>query len=145
MTARTIEEYAGNSTRRRRVLAYQVLFFALVAFLVSVGAVFATAHFAIARRHAEIGIRLALGASRRDILRLTLGEFLPWIACGVISGVVFTYCVVRGMSAWVTGVMAIEAYCYSEGALIIGLAAIAASVLPVMRIDTGMVSSILRE
>jgi hypothetical protein len=41
--------------------------------------------------------------------------------------------------------MAIEAYCYSEGALIIGLAAIAASVLPVMRIDTGMVSSILRE
>jgi predicted permease len=83
----TLAEQVEESTANQRLIARLSAFFGLLAaFLVCIGIYGLLSH-AVARRTSEIGVRMALGARRRDVLWLILREILVLVAIGVSLGV----------------------------------------------------------
>ena len=87
----------------------------------------------VAQRRQEIGIRMALGASTRDVLRLVLGNGFVLVVIGVAIGVAGSFAAVRLLASFVFGIGVTDplAFC----AAILGIAAVAllASYLPAKR------------
>lgn len=70
----------------------------LLGLTLAVVGVYGVVSFAASQRTREIGIRSALGADRRDILRLVLGQGLVLVIGGVLSGVVLAWALTRSMA-----------------------------------------------
>jgi ABC-type antimicrobial peptide transport system permease subunit len=73
--------------------------------------------FGINQRTQEMGIRMALGAARADILKLALGQGLALVSIGVLVGVVCAWAVTRAMSKLLVGVTASDPVAYATTAL----------------------------
>jgi predicted permease len=83
----TLTEQVDQSTANQRLIARLSSFFGLLAaFLVCIG-IYGLLSYAVARRTSEIGVRIALGAMRSNVLWLILREILVLVAIGVILGV----------------------------------------------------------
>ena len=94
--------------------------------------------YSVAQRTHEMGLRLALGAARGDVMRMVLGQAARLAAAGIVIGLAGALLLTRWMSALLFGVEATDPATFAAVAL--GLAAIAltASALPArraMRID----------
>lgn len=70
----TIEESVSGLTAQRRFETWLLALFAMVALLLCAVGVYSVMHFTVAQRAHEFAIRVALGASRRNLLRLVFGE-----------------------------------------------------------------------
>jgi putative ABC transport system permease protein len=84
---RTMEEVVEGSVAQRRFQTNLVLAFGLAAMLLASLGVYGVMSFAVAQRTTEIGIRLALGAERRAVLRMVLRQALRPVAAGVVVAV----------------------------------------------------------
>jgi predicted permease len=83
----TLSEQVDESTANQRLIARLSAFFGLLAaFLVCIG-IYGLLSYAVARRTSEIGVRMALGAKRSNVLWLILREILVLVAIGVVIGV----------------------------------------------------------
>jgi ABC-type antimicrobial peptide transport system permease subunit len=89
--------------------------------------------FSVARRTQEIGIRMAIGAQRSDILRLVLGEGARMAALGVIIGIGASLAITRLMSALLFGVSATDPLTFAGVAMTLALVALAATYVPARR------------
>jgi predicted permease len=91
----TLDLEARESVLRQRLLALVSTSFGLVALLLAAVGLYGLMSFAVAQRSKEIGVRMALGADRKRVVRMTLAESLSLIALGILigvpSGVVMTY------------------------------------------------------
>jgi predicted permease len=85
---RTMEEIVRASVTLKRVASYVVTFFALAALLMAALGAYGVVSYSVRQRTVEIGIRMALGATSRDVLRLVVGAGLRMAAYGVAIGVV---------------------------------------------------------
>lgn len=86
--------------------------FALTAFVIAVAGVFGVMTFLVTHRTREIGIRMALGAERRDVRRLVLGSSLRLILGGVIAGAVGAAVAGRWVEAQLFGVTSTDPLTY---------------------------------
>ena len=77
--------------------------FAGVGLLLAVVGVYGIVAYSVAQQRAEFGVRLALGATRTDVLRLVLGRGLRLMAFGTLAGLVLALWVTRVLSAQVSG------------------------------------------
>lgn len=85
---RTIEERVEGSLERERIAAQLMSFIAIVSVLLAIsGVAGATWQMAVDRRR-ELGVRFAMGAKRRDIVRLVRREATPWVGAGYAAGFV---------------------------------------------------------
>jgi predicted permease len=82
----TQQEQLGQSLSQERLIANLSLFFGLLAVLLVATGLYGTLAYKVARRRSEIGIRLALGAQRRDLLWMVVRESLVLCAFGVVVG-----------------------------------------------------------
>jgi ABC-type antimicrobial peptide transport system permease subunit len=83
----SLSEQVEESTSNRRLIAKLSSFFGVLAsFLVCIG-IYGLLSYAVARRTSEIGIRMALGAKRSNVLWLILREILVLVAVGIAIGV----------------------------------------------------------
>jgi ABC-type antimicrobial peptide transport system permease subunit len=89
--------------------------------------------YVVNRRSREIGIRIALGAERRNILRLVLGQGLKLAAIGTGIGLVASVIAVRLMSSMLYGVKPTDTLAFAGSAALVILVAIAASWIPARR------------
>jgi putative ABC transport system permease protein len=89
--------------------------------------------FAVAQRTHEIGLRMALGAGPRQVLRLVLGEGLGLAAAGLCLGLAGAYFVGRVMTSVLYGVNAIDPGAVSAVAALLLLAALLACYMPARR------------
>jgi putative ABC transport system permease protein len=83
---RTMRDEAETSVNRERLMAWLAGLFATLGLAMAVIGLYGTFTYAVARRRAEIGIRMALGAARTDILRMVMREVVIVLAIGTVAG-----------------------------------------------------------
>jgi putative ABC transport system permease protein len=87
----------------------------------------------VAQRTREMGIRLALGAQRRDLLKLVLGQGLTMTTIGVAAGLALALALTRFLSSLLFGVSANDPITFVTIALLLAGVALIASYLPARR------------
>ena len=108
------------------------VFAALALVLAGVGVYGLMAYLIVQRTH-EIGVRVALGARRGDVLRLTVGQALRMTAMGLVGGLVLGFLVSRTMASLVPGMAAAEPWMVAALTGALGCVALAAGYVPARR------------
>jgi predicted permease len=107
--------------------------FAGVALILAAVGIYGVMSFAVAQRTHEISLRMALGASTHNVLRLILGEGVLLAVAGILAGLVGSYFVTKGMSSLVYGIGKIDFTAFSIVAALLMLSAVVASWVPAYR------------
>jgi putative ABC transport system permease protein len=89
--------------------------------------------YSVSRRTHEIGVRVALGAERRDVLRLALGQALTITVAGVGIGLVLAYAAGRLMASALFGVVRLEPATFASLALVLSAVSLLAAYIPARR------------
>ena len=89
--------------------------------------------FSVARRTNEIGTRMALGASRADVLKLVLKQGVGLIALGLVIGLGGALAVTRSLATLLFGVRATDPYTFGGVAVVLLVVGLLASYLPARR------------
>jgi predicted permease len=129
----TLDEAMDELTASPRFNTVLLSTFAGVAFLMAIVGVYGVLAFSVAQRRQEIGIRMALGATRGAVLSLVMKEGAVLVAAGALGGVAAALVLTRYLATLLYGVSATDPRTYT--AVIVGLAfaAAAASFLPARR------------
>lgn len=129
----TMTEVAGRSVLGRLVLSMSMMLFAAAALLIAAAGVYGVVSYTVSRRTHEIGIRMALGATRGQVLSMVVGEGMRLVVAGVVFGVAGAFAVSHAMRSMLFGITSLDAPTYlGVTALLIGVAA-AATLLPARR------------
>jgi putative ABC transport system permease protein len=91
----TVEEMFGDQTAQRRFQTWLMTAFAVAALVLSAVGIYAILHFTVSQRRREFGVRLALGATRRDLFRLIVGQGLRLPAMGLAAGLIGAFAITR--------------------------------------------------
>jgi ABC-type antimicrobial peptide transport system permease subunit len=126
------DTYADLFARQRFVLLLMTAF-STVAVLLAAAGIFGVLSQAVLRRTREIGVRVALGATPRDILWLILSRGLGLAAIGTAAGVVGALAVSRVMTSLLFGISANDPISYASVATILMAVAFVACWLPTRR------------
>lgn len=121
-----------------RVGATLALAMGILGLTLAVVGVYGVVSFAASQRTHEIGIRMALGAGRRDILRLVLGQGLMLVIAGVLSGTLVAWALTRSMATLLIGVSPTDALTFVTATVVlagIGLWACYAPARRAMQLD----------
>ncbi|HET8677043.1 MAG TPA: FtsX-like permease family protein, partial [Blastocatellia bacterium] len=108
------------------------VFAALALFLSSIG-IYGVMAYAVAGRTREIGIRMALGAQKADVLRLILSDGIILTITGVVLGLVASFAVTRILTSQLYGVDATDPVTFAVVSAILAAVAMAASYIPARR------------
>ena len=130
---RPLEAYVGDSLAASRFAMRLAGAFAALALAVAAIGVYGVVSYSVARRRREIGVRLALGAARRDVLRGVLGEGLRLAALGLASGLATAALVTRGARGLLFGITPADPATYAAVATVLAATVLLASALPAHR------------
>ena len=131
--ARTLDEVIGASLTQRRFNMTLLVVFAGIAMVLAVAGIYGTVAYAVAQRTQEIGIRVALGATTGEVLRLVLLDALKPIAAGLALGMVLALGLSRALDRLVYGISTTDTVTFLTLPLVLGLIAMIASWLPALR------------
>jgi predicted permease len=130
---KTLEEHMGVSLFPARVAAVLLGGFGLLALLLAGIGVYGVVSYAAAQRTREIGIRMALGAQARDVLRLVAGRGMLLVAAGVALGLAGALALTRFMEGLLYGVSATDPLTFALVVAVLLLVALAACLVPARR------------
>jgi putative ABC transport system permease protein len=130
---RPFENVIGDSVAPRRLSVVLLGVFAGVAVLLASVGIYGVMSFLVVQRTHEIGVRMALGAQRSDVLKLVLVRSLKLISAGTIIGLVVALMSTRTLRALLYSVSAFDAATFALVTILLGAIALAASYLPAMR------------
>ena len=134
----TFADEMGGWLADRRFLLLLVGLFAVAAPALAAVGIYGVAAFSVARRTQEIGIRMALGARRGNILRLVLGEGARLAVLGVLIGIGASLAITRLISTLLFGISATDPLTFVGVAVLLSAVALFASYIPArraMRVD----------
>jgi predicted permease len=130
---RTMEDNIADSLSEPRFRTVLLTLFAGIALALAGIGIFSVMAYTVTQRTREIGVRVALGASRSQIFGLTLGYTLRLTAIGAVIGMAAAFVLTRYVSAFLFQVPTYDLVSLGAAALVIVLVAIAASYLPARR------------
>jgi predicted permease len=135
---RTMDEMIAGSLAERRFSIVLLSVFAGVALLLATIGIYGVVSYLVGQRTNEIGIRMALGAQQRDILRMVLGQGGKMAAVGVAIGLVASFGLTRLMATMLFGVTATDPFTFGGVAVILLVVVLLACWIPArraMRVD----------
>jgi putative ABC transport system permease protein len=129
----TLEELIAGSLAARRLNLLLLGVFALIALVLAAVGIYGVISYAVAQRQHEIGIRLALGAQRRDVLTLIIKQGMTPVVVGMGIGMAGTLLLTRGLATLVAGIGATDPLTLTGIAVLLGLVALLACYFPARR------------
>ena len=129
----TLEAEMGGWLADRRFLLLLMGLFAAAALALAAVGIYGVVSFSVTRRTQEIGIRMALGAQRTEVLRLVLGEGARLTAAGVILGVAASLAITRLLASLVFGVSTTDPITFAGVVALLSSVALLASYIPARR------------
>jgi putative ABC transport system permease protein len=130
---RTMDELLAASVAKRRFNMILLGGFASVALLLAALGIYGVISYTVMQRTHEIGIRMALGASRGDVLKMIVGQGMKLTLLGVGIGLVGSFLVTRAMSTLLFGVSATDPLTFGGVALLLAGVAFVSCLLPARR------------
>ena len=130
---KTMDDVVSYSLARQRFSMTLVGTFATLALVLAIVGLYGVLVLIVGQRRREIGVRLALGAQRGDVVRLVLGESVRVTLVGVVLGIGGAYALTRVMSSLLYGVRATDAMTFLGATLVVTVVALAATYAPARR------------
>src|SRR6185369_16454931 len=127
---KTLDEVLVESFARPRILTLLLVAFAVFALSLAAAGIYGVMSYSVTQRTHEIGIRVALGAQREDILRLIVRRSMRLAATGLVSGFAIGIPVTRLMASWLYGVSATDPITFGFVAVVLCGVAFVASYIP---------------
>jgi putative ABC transport system permease protein len=129
----TAEQLVADSLLEQRLSAWLLGFFAAAALILASLGIYGTISYLVVQRTREIGIRIALGASRASVLRLTLARALLLALAGALIGVGAATALTRLLKSILYEVSPLDASIFAALTALLVVVALAASYLPARR------------
>jgi predicted permease len=132
-TTRTMDEAVAASVAPPRFRMWLLVVFATTATLIATCGIYGLMAYAVTQRRREIGVRMALGADRRDVLRLVLTRALRIVLSGVIVGLAGAAGVTRVLQRFLFGVTPTDPIAFTIVTLLLIAVGLMAAWLPARR------------
>lgn len=129
----TIRQRIDDSIFEQRLLATLGGFFGLLALLLAAVGLYGVMSYGMAKRAGEIGIRMALGARRADVVGMVLGDALLLVAAGLILGFPLAWAAARAVHSLLFGIAAVDPLAFGGTGAVLIAVALGAAFLPARR------------
>jgi putative ABC transport system permease protein len=129
----TGEELLAGQTARARFGSAMLVVFALLALTLTMVGIYGVTAFAVSRQMRQVGIRIALGATRGDVLRHVLGGGLAFILAGLGIGIAAALALTRLLETLIYGVSATDPATFVSVVALLGAVGLLACYLPALR------------
>lgn len=129
----TLEDILAREASTRRFNAMLLSVFAALALVLAATGVYGVLSYSVSQRTHEVGIRMALGAGRRDVLRLFMGQGMRLVLLGLAIGLGGAFALTRLMSSLLLGVSTTDAVTFVVVTLILTMVGVLACYLPARR------------
>jgi len=130
---RPMEQVVAETMASRRLTLWLVGAFAALALVLASVGIYGVMSYGVTERLHEIGVRMALGAQRRDVLRLVVGHGMRLAAIGLLLGSVAAFFAARAMATLLFGVRPGDPLTYIGITVVLALASLAACYIPARR------------
>jgi putative ABC transport system permease protein len=127
---RTMKKVLSNSEAERQLVVLLMTFFAALALILAATGMFGVISYSVSQRTREIGIRMALGAQRSDVVRLVLREGLTVVGCGIALGLGAALAGTRFLSSQLFGVTTTDPITFVAIALLLVAVALVGCYIP---------------
>ncbi len=134
----TLEEIVAASTASRRFTLVLLGAFAILALVLALVGIYGVMSYSVSRQTAEIGVRIALGATNDRVLRLVLLKGMKPVVVGIVVGLVAAFLLSNLIASLLFGVTARDPLTYVAVAALLALTAILACIVPArqaLRVD----------
>ncbi|WP_321478083.1 ABC transporter permease [uncultured Paludibaculum sp.] len=132
-TIQTFDQHLGELAARPRFQAVLLLLFAVIGLILSAAGLYGLISYLAAQREREIGVRLALGATPAQILKMILVHALRWTTAGLTFGIAGAAVAAYALKGLLFHIQPADPVAFGSAALSLGLIAFVASVLPSRR------------
>ena len=129
----TMDEIIASTLATRRFRMLLLGMFALLAMTLAMVGIYGVVSYSVAQRAHEIGVRMALGARKGDVLNMVLGQGLKLTLCGLAIGVVGALGLTRFLSSLLYGIQASDPLTFVAVSLILAAVGLLASYIPARR------------
>jgi putative ABC transport system permease protein len=129
----TLEQAVSRSLWRQRLQGQVLGTFATLALLLAAVGIYGVISYAVAQRTRELGVRMALGATRGQVLGLVLGQGLRLAAVGVVIGIVAALALSRVVASLLYGVSATDLATFVGVPVALAVIAMLATLVPARR------------
>ena len=132
-TFETFQQVYSASLGSRKFNVILIGFFGITALLLAAAGVFGVMAYSVSRRTREFGVRVALGATAGDVLRMVLGQGMRTILIGVAIGILGSFALTRAVSSLLFGVTATDPVTFAAVTLLLIAVALLACYIPARR------------
>ncbi|HEV2841717.1 MAG TPA: ABC transporter permease [Chthoniobacterales bacterium] len=129
----SLGDEVANSLWQQRLRGWLLGFFSIVALTLAAAGLYGAVAYGVAQRTREIGIRMALGATRGAVLRLVLGQGMRAVALGLAFGIGGALIVSRVLQASLFGISGNDLLSYGAACFLLALTAAIAGLIPARR------------
>jgi predicted permease len=129
----SMEHIVAGAVARQRFSMLLLAIFAGIALVLAAVGIYGVMSYSVAQQTREIGIRMALGAQRGDVLKMTVKQGLRLVGLGLVIGLVAAFILTRVMASLLFGISATDPLTFISISLVLLSVAILASYIPALR------------